>query len=297
MAFGLNINFGGIIGNLTKGLKNIATSKIQNLSSMVKTSLINTANNALGIDIQSMIGTSLNLNLSNLTGQLNFSNLLENIPFPNLSSMSLNALWGAIDQNIGKNINAFAKNLSKIYKDISLDDLNLTSKINGAIDGQLDNISNEIDAGIVAGKSSLDVLGSLNKLSNKQIRDFSFNPDLQLDFVNNLTKQQQDKIYDLSFNSISESSIYDNQVSGLIETGFEDFVSDDASNLDFSFNSDKIVNDVTIKPVTIVKQQAQIENIVQEKRPIARKIDLKRFNKEEETLNYLKTLNGDFNQL
>ena len=290
MAFGLNINFGGIIGNLTKGLKNIATSKIQNLSSMVKTSLINTANNALGVNIQSIIGTSLNLNLSKITGQLNFSNLLKNIPFPNLSSMSLNALWGAIDQNIGQNINAFTKNLSKIYKDISLDDLNLTSKINGVIDSQLDNISNEIDAGIVAGKSSLDILGSLNNLSNKQIRDFSFNPDLQLDYVNNLVKQQQDKIFDLSFNSITETTIFDNQISGLTETSFESFIGGDSTNLDFSFNSDKLIDSVSIKPESINLQTTQINNIVQDKRPVARKINLERYNKENETLEYLKAL-------
>lgn len=290
MAFGLNIDFGGIIGNLTKGLKNIATSKIQNLSSMVKTSLINTANNALGVNIQSIIGTSLNLNLSKITGQLNFSNLLKNIPFPNLSSMSLNALWGAIDQNIGQNINAFTKNLSKIYKDISLDDLNLTSKINGVIDSQLDNISNEIDAGIVAGKSSLDILGSLNNLSNKQIRDFSFNPDLQLDYVNNLVKQQQDKIFDLSFNSITETAIFDNQMSGLTETSFESFIGGDSTNLDFSFNSDKLIDSVSIKPESIDLQTTQINNIVQDKRPVARKINLERYNKENETLEYLKAL-------
>jgi len=290
MAFGLNINFGGIIGNLTKGLKNIATSKIQNLSNMVKTSLINTVNGALGVNIQSIIGTSLNLNLSKLTGQLNFSNLLKNIPFPNLSSMSLNALWGAIDQNIGQNINAFTKNLSKIYKDISLDDLNLTSKINGVIDSQLDNISNEIDAGIVAGKSSLDILGSLNNLSNKQIRDFSFNPDLQLDYVNNLVKQQQDKIFDLSFNSITETTIFDNQISGLTETSFESFIGGDSTNLDFSFNSDKLIDSVSIKPESIDLQTTQIKNIVQDKRPVARKINLERYNKENETLEYLKAL-------
>ena len=290
MAFGLNIDFGGIIGNLTKGLKNIATSKIQNLSNMVKTSLINTVNGALGVNIQSIIGTSLNLNLSKLTGQLNFSNLLKNIPFPNLSSMSLNALWGAIDQNIGQNINAFTKNLSKIYKDISLDDLNLTSKINGVIDSQLDNISNEIDAGIVAGKSSLDILGSLNNLSNKQIRDFSFNPDLQLDYVNNLVKQQQDKIFDLSFNSITETAIFDNQMSGLTETSFESFIGGDSTNLDFSFNSDKLIDSVSIKPESIDLQTTQINNIVQDKRPVARKINLERYNKENETLEYLKAL-------
>lgn len=290
MAFGLNINFGGIIGNLTKGLKNIATSKIQNLSNMVKTSLINTVNGALGVNIQSIIGTSLNLNLSKLTGQLNFSNLLKNIPFPNLSSMSLNALWGAIDQNIGQNINAFTKNLSKIYKDISLDDLNLTSKINGVIDSQLDNISNEIDAGIVAGKSSLDILGSLNNLSNKLIRDFSFNPDLQLDYVNNLVKQQQDKIFDLSFNSITETAIFDNQMSGLTETSFESFIGGDSTNLDFSFNSDKLIDSVSIKPESIDLQTTQINNIVQDKRPVARKINLERYNKENETLEYLKVL-------
>lgn len=290
MAFGLNINFGGIIGNLTKGLKNIATSKIQNLSSMVKTSLINTANNALGFDIQSIIGTSLNLSLSNITGQLNFSNLLKNIPFPNLSSMSLNALWGAIDENIGNNINAFTKNLSNVYKKINLDDLNLTSKINGVIDSQLDNISNEIDAGIIAGKSSLDVLGSLNNLSNKQIRDFSFNPDLQLDFVNGLVKQQQDKIFDLSFNGITESTVFDNQISGLTENSIDSFIGGDTSNLDFSFNSDKLIDNVSINSENIDLQTTQINNIVQDKRPVARKINLERYNKENETLEYLKAL-------
>tara|TARA_E500000318_G_scaffold58674_1_gene54379 strand:+ start:418 stop:1296 length:879 start_codon:yes stop_codon:yes gene_type:complete len=290
MAFGLNINFGGIIGNLTKGLKNIATSKIQNLSSMVKTSLINTANNSVGINLQSIIGTSLNLKLSNITGSLNFSNLLKNIPFPNLSSMNINALWGAIDENIGKNINAFAKNLSNVYKKINLDDLNLTDKINGSINSQFDNISNEIDAGIIAGKSSLDVLGNLNNLSNKQIRDFSFNPDLQLDFVNGLVKKQQDKIFDLSFNGITESSVFDNQISGLTENNIDSFISGETTNLDFSFNSDKLIDNVSINSENIDSQSTQINKIVQTKLPVARKVNLKRYNKENETLEYLKVL-------
>lgn len=290
MAFGLKIDFGGIIGNLTKGLKNIATSKIQNLSSMVKTSLINTANNALGLNIQSIIGTALNFNLSNITGSLNFSNLLKNIPFPNLSSMSLNALWGSIDENIGKNINAFAKNLSNVYKKINLDDLNLTDKINGAINSQLDNISSEIDAGIIAGKSSLDVLGELNNLSNKQIRDFSFNPELQLEFVNNLVKKQQDKIFDLSFNGISEFTVFENQISGLTENNIDNFKGIKTTNLDFSFNSDKIIDNVSINTESIDLQVTQIDNVVQNKRPVARKINLERYNKEQETLEYLKVL-------
>ncbi len=44
MAFGLNIDFSGIIGSLTNSLKSIVASKIQNLSSMVKTTLINKVN-------------------------------------------------------------------------------------------------------------------------------------------------------------------------------------------------------------------------------------------------------------
>ncbi len=294
MAFGLNINFGGLIGNLTKGLKSIATAQIQNLSSMVKKTLINTVNNTIGLDIQSIVGTSLNLNLSKLTGQLNFSNLLKNIPFPNLSSVNLNAVWGAIDSNIGKNLNAFTKNLSNIYKNLNLDEISLSSKITGVVDSQLNNISNEIEAGIVAGKSSLSVLGELNNLSNKQIRDFSFNPDLQLDFVNSLVQKQKDKIFDLSFNGVTELSVFDNQVLGLSETNLDSFVSTGASSLDFSFSSDKIINDITVDSATITNQTSEIQTIVEEKRPIARKINLNRYNKEEETLNYLETFNNQF---
>ncbi len=294
MAFGLNINFGGLIGNLTKGLKSIATAQIQNLSSMVKKTLINTVNNTIGLDIQSIVGTSLNLNLSKLTGQLNFSNLLNNIPFPNLSSVNLNAVWGAIDSNIGKNLNAFTKNLSNIYKNLNLDEISLSSKITGVVDSQLNNISNEIEAGIVAGKSSLSVLGELNNLSNKQIRDFSFNPDLQLDFVNSLVQKQKDKIFDLSFNGVTELSVFDNQVLGLSETNLDSFVSTGASSLDFSFSSDKIINDITVDSATITNQTSEIQTIVEEKRPIARKINLNRYNKEEETLNYLETFNNQF---
>ena len=72
MAFGLNIDFSGVIGNLTNNLKTIAASKIQNLSSTVRTNLINTATSSLLSNLQSVIGTSLNLNLSKLTGGINF---------------------------------------------------------------------------------------------------------------------------------------------------------------------------------------------------------------------------------
>lgn len=294
MAFGLNIDFGGIIGNLTKGLKSIASAQIQNLSSMVKSSIINTVNSAINFDIQSIIGTSLNLNLSKLTGQLNFSNLLKNIPFPNLSSANLNAVWGAIDSNIGKNLNAFTKNLSKVYKNLNLDEINLTGKINGVVDSQLSNISSEIEAGTIAGKSSLSILGDLNNLSNKQIRDFSINPDLQLDFVNGLVQKQKDKIFDLSFNGVTESSVYSDQVLGLSKTNLDSFASAGSSSLDFSFNSDKIINDITVDSATITNQTSEIKTVVEEKRPVARKVNLNRYNKEEEMLNYLKTFDDEF---
>ena len=64
MAFGLNIDFNGIIGSITDNLKSLGASTIQNLSKSVKTNLINTATSSLGGNIKSMIGTSLNLNLS-----------------------------------------------------------------------------------------------------------------------------------------------------------------------------------------------------------------------------------------
>tara|TARA_R110000787_G_scaffold54452_14_gene126716 strand:- start:7104 stop:8015 length:912 start_codon:yes stop_codon:yes gene_type:complete len=290
MAFGLNVDFGGIMGNLTKQLKTLAASQIKNLSNMVKTSLISTINGAVGFDLTGMIGTSLNLSLSNVTGGLNFSNLLKNIPFPKLGSMNLNALWGAIDGNIGQNINAFAKNLSKVYKNLSFDDLNLTTKLTGAVNSQLTNISSEIEAGTIAGKSSLGSLSMLTNLSNKQIRDFSFNPGAQLDFVNGLTKRQKDKIFNLTFNSIPESTIFNDQVTGLSKTGIESFANTEETSFGFSFDSDKVIDDVKLNTTTITQQQTQIEAVEQEKNPMARKINLKRYGKENETLAYLNSL-------
>ena len=292
MAFGLNVDFGGIIGNLTKQLKGLAASKIKNLSNMVKTSLISTVNDAVGFDLTGVIGTSLNLALSNATGSMNFSNLLKNIPFPNLSSMNLNAVWGAIDGNIGQNLNAFAKNLSSVYNKISFDDLSLGQKLTGAVNGQITNISSEIEAGIVAGKSSLSSLSELNNLTNKQIRDFSFNPGAQLDFVNGLAQKQKDKIFDLTFNAIPESTIFDDQVAGLSKNGIESFASASASeaSLGFTFNSDTVIDEVKLNTATITQQQTQIEAVEQEKNPMARKVNLKRYGKENETLAYLKSL-------
>mgnify|MGYP003642294115 FL=1 len=212
MAFGLNVDFSGIIGNLTKQLRAVAASQIKSFSNMVKAKAVSAINGAVGFNLTGMMATGLNLALSKGAGALNFSNLLKNIPFPKLGSVDLNALWGSINGNIGENLNAFAKNLSGVYKKISFDDLNLGEKLSGAVTSQITNISNEIEAGIVAGKSSLASLTELNNLSNKQIRDFTFDPGAQLAFVNDLVKKQKDKIFDLAFNAIPESTIFDDQV-------------------------------------------------------------------------------------
>tara|TARA_R110000744_G_scaffold22550_3_gene57602 strand:+ start:825 stop:1715 length:891 start_codon:yes stop_codon:yes gene_type:complete len=294
MAFGLNIDFSGVIGNLTNNLKTIAASKIQNLSSTVRTNLINTATSSLLSNLQSVIGTSLNLNLSKLTGGINFANGLKGLPFPSLSSLNLNAIYGLIDNNIGANLNKFAKSITTRFKNLSLDDISLGDKLNASIDNLSDNISNEIEAGIIVGKSSIDILGNVNKLSNTQIRDFTFSPDKQLAFVNNLAQQQKDKIFNLSFNGISETSIFDNQISNISLNSTGSFIK--TTNPDFSFFDVKTIDEATISRNVVSKQQSQIANITQVKNPLARKIDLiNRYNKEEETLNYMKTLNDDFN--
>jgi len=293
MAFGLNINFGSLIGNLTNGLRNIAASKIQNLSSMVKTNLINTTTGGLVNNLRGMIGTSLNLNLSKLTGGITFANALKGLPFPSLASLNLNALYGVIDENIGQNLNNFSKNLASRYTNINLDEISLNDKINTVLDVQLDSISSEIEAGIITGKSTIDVLGSLNNLSNTQIRDFSFDPQKQLNFVDNLVIQQKNKIFDLSFNSVSESTIFDNQVNNLKSHSVDSFV--DTNSLDFTFFDNEIVNETTISKSVINKQESQIFSIKENKNPLARNIDLtNRYDKEEKTLNYLKFLNDDF---
>ena len=293
MAFGLNIDFGGIIGNLTKNLRSIATSKIQNLSKMVKTNLINTATSALGVDLQGMIGTSLNLNLSKLTGGINFANALKDLPFKSLGNLNLNSLYGLIDENIGANLNSFTKNLAKNYKELSLDDLSLGDKLNSALTSQVSDISNEIEAGIIAGKSNIDVIGSINNLSNTQIRDFTFNPEKQLAFVNSLEQQQKDKIFDLTFNSVSESSIFDTQITDISNNSVDSFIS--TPNPNFSFFDPKILDEATINKGAVTESQFKISNITQVEDPVTRNIDLKnRFNKEEETLNYLEFLNDDF---
>ena len=154
-------------------------------------------------------------------------------------------------------------------------------------------ISNEIEAGIIVGKSNIDVIGSMNRLSNTQIRDFTFNPDLQLAFVNSLEQQQKDKIFNLSFNSVSESSIFDTQVTDISSNSFNSFVG--TSNPNFSFFDINIIDEAIIDKEAVTESQFKINNITQVEQPLTRKINLKnRFNKEEETLNYIKTLDDNF---
>ena len=291
MAFGLNIDFSGIIGSITNNIRNVATSKIQNLSKMVKTNLINTATSSLGGNIKGMIGTSLNLNLSKLTGGINFANALKGLPFPSLGSLNLNSLYGLIDENIGVNLNNFTKNLAKNFKELNLDDLSLGDKLNSALTSQVSDISDEIEAGIIAGKSGIDVLGSMNKLSNTQIRDFTFSPEKQLAFVNLLEQQQKDKIFDLSFNSVSETSIFDTQITDISNNSVDGPI--DTFNPSFSFFDVEIAEQATVNKEVIAGSQFNIKTITQVE-PVTRKIDLtNRYDKEEETLTYLEFLKDD----
>ena len=293
MAFGLNVDFTGIIGNLTNSIRSIVGSKISSLSNMVKSFSISNVTNGLVGQMQGMIGSSLNLNLSKLTGGINFANALKGLPFPSLGSLNLNSLYGLIDQNIGANLNNFAKGLAGKFKTLNLDEISLGNKLTGAINGQIDNISSEIEAGIISGKSSLSVLGELNNLSKTQIRDFSINPQKQLDYVNSLVEQQQNKIFDLSFNGIPESTIFNNQINNLQLDSLGSFTSTD--NFDFTFGSNEIINKTTVSRSIINKQQNQIFNITEDTNPLTRKFNLTtRYQQEEKTLDYLKFLNDDF---
>ena len=294
MAFGLNVDFSGIIGNLTKSIRGIVSSKISGISNMLKSFSINKVTNGLTGQIKGIIGTSLNLNLSKLSGGINFSNALNGLGFPSLGDLNINSLYGLIDDNIGKNINNFAKGLANTYKNLNFDELSLGNKLTGAINNQVNSIADEIQAGTIVGKSSLNVLQELNNLSNKQIRDFTFNPQLQLDFVNNLAEQQKNKIFDLSFNAIPESTIFDNQVFNLQNTSIDSFIS--TTNLDFTFGNDKIINDTTISKSLINDQQSKIFSITEDTNPLTRKIDLNRYKQEEKTLSYLQFLNADFKE-
>jgi len=293
MAFGLKIDFSGIIGSLTGKVKGIVASQIKSLASKAKSALINTVNEAAGFNLTGMIGTSLNLNLEKLTGGLNFANALKGLPFPNLGSLNLNALYGIIDENIGANLNNFTKGIAAKFKSISLDELSLDTKLTSVLDTQLDSIGSEIEAGIITGKSSIDALGSISKLSNTRIRDFTFDPSKQLAFVNDLVEQQKNKIYDLSFNGVTESSIFSNQVNGLEEDSLENFVS--TPNADFSFFDKDIIDQASISKDTVVDQQLQITTITEVIPPVARSVDIEnRYNKDQEMLDYLETFNDEF---
>ena len=294
MAFGLNVDFNSIIGNITNNLKSIAASKIQNLSSMVKTNLISQATGDLFNNIQGLIGSSLNLNLSKLTGSINFANGLKGLPFPSLAKLNLSSLYGIIDENIGVNLNKFTKTIIGKFNKLSLDDISLGNKLNAALDAQLDDISGEIEAGIIAGKSSLNVISDIAKLSNTQIRDFTFSPGKQLAFVNSLVQQQKDKIFDLSFNGKSETSIYNTQVTDISSNSVDSFTST-TFNPNFSFLDAKFIDETSISKDTITEQQFKLTNITEVVPPVARNVNIvNRFDKEEETLNYLETFNDDF---
>lgn len=293
MAFGLKIDFSGIIGGFTQKLRGIVASKIKELSNKVKTTLINKVNEAAGFNLTGMIGTSLNLNLSKLTGGLNFANALKGLPFPNLGSLNLNALYGIIDENIGANLNNFTKGIAAKFKSISLDELSLDTKLTSVLDTQLDGIGSEIEAGIIAGKSSIDALGSISNLSNTKIRDFAFDPNKQLAFVNDLAEQQKNKIFDLSFNSVPESSIFDNQVNGLEEDSLENFIS--TPNADFSFFDKNIIDQASISKDAVADQQLQLTTTTKVIPPVARFVDIEnRYNKDQEMLDYLETFNDEF---
>ena len=161
--------------------------------------------------------------------------------------------------------------LMLLSANINLDEISLGNKLSTAIDDQVNSITDEAEAGIIAGKSSLVVTNELNNLSNRQIRDFYFKPETQLDYVNGLVEKQKSKIYDLSFNSVPESTIYDNQIVNLQEDSIDSFL-DTESSLDFSFNENNIENDITFNTESIKKQQFQISTIEEGKNPLARKI-------------------------
>tara|TARA_R110000803_G_scaffold56053_1_gene113197 strand:- start:2717 stop:3841 length:1125 start_codon:yes stop_codon:yes gene_type:complete len=208
MAFGIKFNFNSIIGGITSQLKTIVPINIPNIGSLAKGGLINGITGQIKGQLTTMVNDAVGFNIASKIGSLGSS----------LAGLSTASVFGLVSTELVNQLKNITSQYTDIFNDINLTDLNITDVVTSQISNIEGKITTELQAGLIVGKSSIETIASVSNISNANIRDFTFNPQKKIDFVNSLSTSQLERINFLTFNATSEFNTFHEETTLLNNT-------------------------------------------------------------------------------
>ena len=198
MIFGIKFNFNSIMSGITAQLKSIVPTNIPNIGDLAKGGLINSALGKVKGQISSMINNAVGFNIASKIGDLGSS----------LKGLSTASMFGLVSTKLINQLKNLTSQYTDVFKNINLTDLNISKLVTSQISNIENLITEELQSGLLIGKSSLKSLISIEQISNKTLRDITFDPVKKAEYVKSLTDLQMEDLKKLATGAISEDNTF-----------------------------------------------------------------------------------------
>tara|TARA_R110000796_G_scaffold94196_1_gene198945 strand:+ start:300 stop:1385 length:1086 start_codon:yes stop_codon:yes gene_type:complete len=198
MIFGIKFNFNSIMSGITAQLKSIVPTNIPNIGDLAKGGLINSALGKVKGQISSMINNAVGFNIASKIGNLGSS----------LKGLSTASMFGLVSTKLVNQLKNLTSQYTDVFKNINLTDLNISKLVTSQISNIENLITEELQSGLLIGKSSLKSLISIEQISNKTLRDITFDPVKKAEYVKSLTDLQMEDLKKLATGAISEDNTF-----------------------------------------------------------------------------------------
>ena len=198
MAFGIKFNFNSIIGGITSQLKALVPANIAAVGALAKGGLINGITSQIKGQLTTMINDAVGFNIASKIGSLGST----------LAGLSTASVFGLVSTELISQLKNITSQYTDIFKNINLTDLNINNAVTGVLSNIESKITDELQAGLIMGKASMETIASIENISNAKLRDFAFDPQKKLDYITSLSDSQLERINFLTFNATSEFNTF-----------------------------------------------------------------------------------------
>tara|TARA_R110000772_G_scaffold140870_1_gene249995 strand:- start:2 stop:1126 length:1125 start_codon:yes stop_codon:yes gene_type:complete len=198
MVFGIKFNFNSIIGGITSQLKALVPANIAAVGALAKGGLINGITSQIKGQLTTMINDAVGFNIASKIGSLGST----------LAGLSTASVFGLVSTELISQLKNITSQYTDIFKNINLTDLNINNAVTGVLSNIESKITDELQAGLIMGKASMETIASIENISNAKLRDFAFDPQKKLDYITSLSDSQLERINFLTFNATSEFNTF-----------------------------------------------------------------------------------------
>lgn len=197
MAFRIKFNLNSVINGITSKLTSIVPTNLSQLGSLAKNGLVKNALNQVRSQVESAINNAVGFNIAGKIGALGSS----------LSDLSVSSVFGLASTAIVDQFKAVTGKYTDVIKNIQQSDFNVANLVTNQVTNMQTQISEELQSGIIMGKSSLESIASITNMSNTVIRDLSFDDIKKNKFIGDLTDKQLNRMNELITNAVDEANI------------------------------------------------------------------------------------------